>query len=119
MAANWSPMWDVIAVVLIGAGLTGMVVSVAARRRRNVLNTLEAAGLRGGPVTGRLLRRDGRVTTWRAEMSDGRLSRPYLSQRGAMRYLRRHSRAAPEHRTARHGGLAWQRPTIRSDQRWN
>ena len=119
MAANWSPMWDVVAVVLIGVGLTGMIVSVAARRRRNVLNTLEAAGLRGGPITGHLLRRQGRIVVWRVALSTGRTSRPFLTQRAALAYLRRHSRAAPEHRTVRppRHGLQWQRPTINRQER--
>ena len=81
MIASWSPMLDVIAVVVLGAILTGSIVWFGCRTRRR-------ARTRPGSIYQRRNLDTGAVT-WRAVDGAGRRSRKFRSQHAAGRWLAR------------------------------
>ena len=122
MAAGWSPWWDVVAVLMVGGGLTGLVAATIRRpRRRRVAAAFQDAGLRP-PTAPHLLRKSGPIDRWRVRLADGAVSRTYLTRAGAMGRLRREAsraRPAPGVRRADRpsGGLLWTTPTINRTER--
>ena len=121
MMATWTPALDVTIILIVGILTTGLTVARATRRRRNIERTMAAAGLTPGPVSGHLLRKRGRIVTWRVALDNGRRSRVYLTQHGAMNFLRRHTRPARpvRHTNRQPRGLQWSRPIIERSDRWN
>ena len=89
MMATWSPAVDVIAVVVLGAILTGSIVWWCQITRRR-------ARTRPGSVYQRTNTTTGEVT-WRAVDGAGRRSRKFRSEDAARRWLDRRQGSRPAH----------------------